>query len=272
MATTLLSNLVNPQVMGDLIDKKLVNNMVFAPLCTIDTTLEGRPGSTITLPYYSYIGDASTVAENSAIGFTQLVASTVSATIHKIAKGVQITDEAVLSGYGDPMGEAGSQVVKAIASQLDNEALGVLNAITGAMVYQTAASTTPLAPADINLALEKFGEDMDGVKVAVVSPALYTQLRTATGWIPASEIAADMVVKGAVGEAFGCQIIVSNKLTTPGTAYIVKPGAIKIYLKRDTLVEADRNIEYQRTDIVATKHEVVYLYDGSKAIKLMKKA
>ena len=32
---TLLANLINPQVMADLIDKKLVNLMRFAPLATI---------------------------------------------------------------------------------------------------------------------------------------------------------------------------------------------------------------------------------------------
>ena len=50
---TYLSNLFNPQVVADIIDTKLTENMVFAPLAKIDYTLEGRAGNTVTLPYYS---------------------------------------------------------------------------------------------------------------------------------------------------------------------------------------------------------------------------
>jgi N4-gp56 family major capsid protein len=76
-----------------------------------------------------------------------------------------------------------------------------------------AASSGAIQPSDINDALELFGEDIDnGEKVLVVSPSLATALRNAKGWLPASEIAADRMVKGAIGEAFGCQVIISNKL------------------------------------------------------------
>lgn len=271
MATTLLSNLVNPQVMADLVDAKLVDAMRFAPLCDISYELAGRPGDTIYLPVYSYIGDASTVAENSAITPVVLSATTASVKVHKIAKAVQITDEAALSGYGDPLGEAADQIVLSIASQTDNEVLAVLDAISGTMLYQTANSSTAVADTDVIQALEKFGEDIDGTKAVLVSPAVYTKMRANTNnWIPASEFAAGIAIRGTVGEYTGCQVIVSNKLTTPGTAYIVKPGALKIYMKRDTLVEVEREPLYARTNIVATKHFAAYLYNASKAIKLAK--
>lgn len=50
---TYLSDLFNPQVVADLIDTKLTDNMVFAPLARLDYTLQGRAGNTVTLPYYS---------------------------------------------------------------------------------------------------------------------------------------------------------------------------------------------------------------------------
>ena len=265
---TYLANLFDPEVVGDLIEKKFVDNMVFAPLCDIDTTLEGRPGDIITLPYYSYIGDASTVAEGEDITISQLTQSTTTAQIHKIAKGVQITDEAALSGYGDPLGEAVAQIQLALASQADNEVLGVLANIANAMT-QTAASST-LAAADVSAALELFGEDVDGTKVIVVEPAFLTVLRSnASGaWIPASEIAAELAIKGAVGEIYGCQVIVSNKLKTTHNAYIVKPGALKMFLKREILVETDRNIINKSTVMTADRYAVAYLYNANGAIKI----
>jgi N4-gp56 family major capsid protein len=157
---TMLTNLVNPQVMADMIDKKLVDFMRFAPLATIDTTLEGRAGSQISLPSYSYIGDAAIVAEGADIGINQLTASPTPVTIFKVGNGVQITDEAVLSGYGDPMGEAAKQLALSIASEVDNLTLNVLSGITSPMVH-TAATAGTLAFNDIADALELFGEDID---------------------------------------------------------------------------------------------------------------
>ena len=51
--TTKLANLINPEVLADYIDKKLINNIVFAPLATVDTTLVGNPGDTIKFPAYA---------------------------------------------------------------------------------------------------------------------------------------------------------------------------------------------------------------------------
>lgn len=272
---TLLANLINPQVMADLIDKKLVNLMRFAPLATIDATLQGRPGNTITVPSFNYIGDAATVAEGADISISQLTATPATATIHKIGNGVQITDEAVLSGLGDPIGEAIKQLALSIASQVDNEFLNVLAAITSPMVF-TAATAGTLAFADIADALELFGEDIDegGVKALLVSPKQYTLLRKSNGWLPASDISADIALKGVVGMVQGCQVIISNKLkeaSNKENAYIVKPGALRLFMKRNTLVESDRDIINKSTVITADKHFAPYLYDASKAIKIVVK-
>lgn len=50
---TKLADLVNPQVVADYIDAKLINSIRFAPLAHIDNTLVGRPGDEVTLPQYA---------------------------------------------------------------------------------------------------------------------------------------------------------------------------------------------------------------------------
>lgn len=268
MALTKLANLVDPEVMAGIIEQKYVDYMKFAPLATIDNTLQGQAGDKISLPHFNYIGDASTLAEGVALTPAQLTASAVTVQIHKIAQGVELTDEAILSGYGDPVGEAAKQIALAIASQEDNEVLGTLNGITGSMVHTTVADPTDT---DIIAALEKFGEDIDGVKAALVSPAVYTAMRSnVNSWIPASELAADIKIRGVVGEYQGCQVMVSNKLTTSKNIYIVKPDALRIFVKRGTLVESDRDILKFSNVITASKHFATYLYNASKAIKITK--
>lgn len=263
---TYLANLVNPEVMADMIDKKLFDYIRFSPLATIDTTLQGRPGDTVTLPYFNLLGSAVTVAEGEDIPINQLTASTVGVSIHKIGIGAKITDESILSGYGRPFDEIVDQEAKAIADGVDNEFLTILESIASNMTYSAAASA--IAPVDVNGALELFGEDLDGVKVLLVAPATHTVLRNAKEWLPASEIAAGIMIRGAVGEIFGCQVIVTNKLKDKGEAFIVKPGALRLYTKRDTLVEYDRNIINKSFAITADKHFASYLYDPTKAIKI----
>ena len=60
MTQTKIANLVNPQVMGDMVAAKLPKKLRVAPFATIDRTLVGVPGNTITVPSYTYIGDAET--------------------------------------------------------------------------------------------------------------------------------------------------------------------------------------------------------------------
>ena len=91
---TYLSDLFDPQVIADLIDQKLTDNIVFAPLAMVDNTLEGRAGSTVTLPYYSYIGAASAVSEGYDIPLTKLAQTTTSIQVSKYGKALQLTDEA----------------------------------------------------------------------------------------------------------------------------------------------------------------------------------
>ena len=268
MALTKLANLVDPEVMAGIIEQKYVDYMKFAPLATIDNTLEGQAGDTISLPHFNYIGDASTLAEGIALTPAQLTASAVTVQIHKIAQGVELTDEAILSGYGDPVGEAAKQIALAIASQEDNEMLTTLSNIGAGMTHTTSGDPTDT---DITAALELFGEDIDGTKVALVSPKVYTAMRgNSHTWVPASELAAGVAVKGVVGEFQGCQVIVSNKLTTSKNIYIVKPDALRIFVKRGTLVESDRDILKFSNVITASKHFATYLYNASKAIKITK--
>ena len=260
---TYLENLFNPQVVADLINEKLIDNLVFAPLARIDTTLEGRAGNTVTLPYYNYIGAATVVNEGEDIPITQLTESTKQVTVVKIGKALQLTDEAILSGYGDPAGEAVNQATKAIADKVEGMLMDDMNT-SATKVYMP---TSDLAADDIPLALAMYGEDADGSKVLVCSPEFYAKL-LGSNWIPASQIAAEVKVRGALGMAYGCQVIVSNRVKN-NNFFIVKPGALAIFMKRDTLVEFDRDILNQSNVFAASKLFAPYVLNPANLIKIV---
>lgn len=263
---TYLASLFNPQVVGDMLNVKLTDAIKLAPLATIYNNLEGRPGNKITLPYYAYIGEATEVAEGQDISISKLQEQTKEVTIKKFGKGVQITDEAVLSGYGDPIGQATTQMALAIASAIDNDLLKALDGNT--VVHSISAALTA---DDIADALIKFGEDIDGDKVLLVDPKAYAALRKTDDWIPNTEVGADMIIRGMVGMVHGCQVVVTNRIKEQSTKtnfHIVKPGALAIYTKRDTLVEVDRDIINKSTVMTADKHFATYLLDASKAVRI----
>lgn len=264
---TYLSSLFNPQVVADLISTKLTDNMVFAPLARLDYTLTGRAGNTVTLPYYSYISAASSVSEGYDIPIRKLAQNTSSVTIVKYGVAVQLTDEAVLSGYGDPIGEAAMQIATAIDDAMDNALLAALAANSASEQNYSTSASTGLVPADIPLALAKFGEDADGVKALLVTPEFYAKLLT-YDWVPASEIAANIRIKGAVGMSYGCQVIVSNRLKAAGAMYIVKPDTLAVFMKRGVMVESDRDILNQSTVLAGSILCAPYLLKPSGMIKL----
>lgn len=267
---TYLSALFNPQVVADLIDEKLTDNMVFAPLALIDRTLEGRAGNTVTLPYYNYISAATSVSEGHDIPITKLTQNTSSVTIIKLGKAVQLTDEAVLCGYGDPLGEAAKQIAVSIDDAMDNLLLAALAANSASdQNYSTSAS---LSPEDIPLALAKFGEDNDESKVILVTPDFYAQLigqPASSNWIPASEIAANVKIRGSVGMAYGCQVVVTNRLKASGAAYIVKPNTLAVFMKRGVMIETDRDILNQSTVLAGSILCAPYLLKPAGMIKLL---
>lgn len=258
---TYLTNLVDPEVIGALLERKLADAIKFAPLCNVDATLTGVPGSTIKLPYFRYISMASVTAEGQPITINQLQSTTVDAQIKKCGNGVEITDEAVLSGYGDPIGEAANQLALSIADRIDQDVIEELDGATKA----SATTAGQVVANDIADGLVSFGEDIDGDKVVLVAPSDYARIRKDSTWVAGSDIGADIIIKGVVGMVHGCQVAVSNRVPD-GVAYIVKPQALSLFIKRDTAIESDRDIINKTTVMTADKHYVAKLVNPTKAV------
>jgi hypothetical protein len=254
---TKLENLVNPQVLADMISAELPNAIRFAPLAVVGRKLEGRAGNTITMPKYGYIGDAVDVAEGEDIPISQMSTTTTQVTVKKAGKGVEITDEAVLSGYGDPVGELKNQLKMAIANKVDNDVLDALK--TAKLAASGAMSVATLLSARV-----KFGENVNQPAVAVMNSVNYGKI---IGEVLNLENTDKVLIDGVVGKVAGLQIAISDKLTDT-EAYIVASGALGIEMKRDVQVESDRDIIAKLTVFTADEHYVAYLKDESKAIKV----
>lgn len=269
---TLLANLVDPEVMAPMISAQLPKAIKFSSIAPIDTTLEGQLGSTITLPKYKYIGDATDVAEGAAIDYAALTTETEQYTIKKAGKGIKITDESALSGYGDPEGEAQKQIRMSIASKVDNDILAAALTATLAVESEINIDLIDLLENTFEDAPDSF-EDVDSTGVLFLSYKDAAKLRKeAAGlWTRASELGDKILITGAFGEVLGWEIVRSRKVID-GEGVAVKAGALKTYLKRGLLAERDRDIDHKLTKFNADQHYVVALVDESRVVKVVPKA
>ena len=266
---------VNPEVMADMVSAKLPKMIKFTPLAYVERELVGQPGSTITVPKWVYSGDAKDIAEGVAIEPDQLTTAKSTMTIKKAGKGIELTDEAVLSGYGDPIGQATQQIALALANKVDND---LIEEAKKATQFVTEAPTTGAA---LDKALAVFDDEEDANYVALINPADAIDLRADTikNWLSGSEIGANTVVSGTFGETHGVQIVRTKKVekgkgflvkvspTANDTTDVAKYGAFVINLKRDVAIETDRDILKKTTVITGDEHYGVYLYDPTKVVK-----
>ena len=257
MAVTKLENMIDPEVMGAMIQAELPQALKFTGIAQLDTTLQGRPGDEITVPSYKYIGDAVDVAEGSAIDYDLLETTTRKIGIKKAAKGVELTDESVLSGYGDPVGEAQRQVRMALASKIDNDVLAAaLEApltLADAKIDMDLIDKIEATFVDAPDAIEGQTTDQMGTLFLSYKDAAKLRKAAADNWTRASQLGDNILVSGAFGELLGWEIVRSKKVED-GQFVAVKPGALKIYLKRELLAESARDIDHKQTKFNADQH------------------
>ena len=249
MALTKLENLVDPEVMADMVSAKLPKKIKFSPIARIDTTLAGRPGSTITVPKYAYIGDAEDVAEGVAMGTTVLTASTTQATVKKAGKAVEITDESVLSGYGDPLGQGANQLTMSIAAKVDNDGYDALCGAT--LVYDGTGAVigyNGIVDAD-----SKFEDESDEsiAKVLFINPLQEATLRKDEDFKSKDKYPLDVIMNGTIGSIAGAQVVKSKKVKKI-TYEISESGTITVVDDSVSETETAKHVDTVRANTLGS--------------------
>ena len=249
---TLLSDLIDPQVLADEIDLKLIDKIRFAPLATIDDTLVGRDGDEISFPYYGYVGAGVDVAEAGAIPIRKLETGVKKVKVSKIGMGISYTDEALLAGHNNNIAEeATNQIVTSIADGVDNK---FLVEMATAEVSSNVPSSGNIANAVVDGVMQ-FGEDMDGDNVLIVPTSMYGRIVKSGDWIPNTDRGADILIRGTQGSIAGCQVVVSNRLNGLYTyTAVAEPALADI----GTYYEKDMFSKYTLTSDVAIDETKTY--------------
>lgn len=281
MATTMLNDIINPEVMGDMIEAKIPHMLKFTPFAKVDTTLVGVPGDTKTVPSWNFIGAAEDLTEDGELTPKKLTASTTEFKIKCAGISVGISQKSINSGLGDPVGQAETQLAKSIAVKVDADVLDAL--LTAEQTYG-ADSPAKIAYAGIVDAVGVLNEEEITEKVMFVNPAQLTALRKDSEFMDKNKYGSDVMVSGEIGTIAGVRIVPSNQIVKDDSGNYVCPlvklepasaeteytegelPAVTIFLKADTQVDHEWFPKKQNHDVTATKYYGAALTNAAKVV------
>lgn len=271
MAATLLEQLINPEVMADMISAELEKKLRAAQFYKVDRTLTGRAGNTITVPTWLYIGPAQDLPENQQGEVSEMKTKDVEYTVKKAVKNVSLTDEAVLSGYGDPVGEAARQLRMSIQDKMDDDGVALLKAIAPGVGHVLPLPDGNIDYEDVVEAMDLLKKDNEeqGINAyLLVNHTTAKTIRKNPRFVDRASLLGDRVLtSGVVGNIAGCSVVISNKLSSY-EAYILTPQCLTAFMKRDIHLERERQMLYKRTLIGSDCHYVIAIEDYDKLVAI----
>ena len=272
MATTTLQQMIDPDVIADMLSAQVPLATKFDSIAPIDDTLQNKPGDVVTVPRFGWSGPAVNVSEGQEIPTDELTTQTDTFTVQKVAKALELTDESLLSGLGDPMGESIKQIAAAMAAKLDDDRLAT------ALKARLTMNGTDVTKLDIVDEIEAAfiddtstnnieGDDANAQGILFMNPKDVNALRkaAANNWDRASQLGDNLLSTGVFGGLMGWQIVRSRKIKV-GSLVAVKPGAMKTYLKRDVNSETERVVRKRSTYVSADAIYGVAIADDTKIL------
>ena len=116
--------------------------------------------------------------------------------------------------------------------------------------------------------LAKFGEDQEGEKVLFVNPADFAVLAKDKDFVQIMQGA--QIITGEMGQLYGVRIVVANRVEA-GKPFMMKPGALSLVMKRNVMVEAERDMDHFANKYAVSDHYAVYVKYADRIVKAAKK-
>lgn len=281
MPATKLQDLLDPQVLTDMISAKLDKKIRAIPYAKVDSTLQGRPGSTITVPQFIFDEVAGDVPEGTDIPVRKLGTRMAQYTIKKAGLGAPVTDEAIECGYGDPVGAAGTGIVNGIRARTDIDAFEEMlkASVTYDATAEPVAADRALCYNAIVRGVDRFMEEVASEKVMFVHPLQMTTLRLDPNFVDKTKYGNNVMVDGEIGMVGNTRLLPSKRVACFGGCFynpILKLNAdeetedeipaLTFYIKRNVNVETERKVRRRMTEITADEMYVVALTNDSRVV------
>ncbi|OAR21904.1 phage head protein [Streptomyces sp. ERV7] len=272
MPATTAANLIVPEVWADMAQALFTGTVrvMGSGAVVTDNTLVGQPGDKINFPKWAALGELDDLTEGTAMTTSVMTQASSEAVIREAGKAVEITDKALLTGLGDPRGEAQRQFGILAArkvdaaliaqAQADETAQGggkpyTFNTLTGKTKFTWTDAVVP--------ALAQFGDEWEPAEFAglFLNSAQQAEAFNDPQFIDASKLGGDTPVRtGQIGAIAGLPVFITNRLA-PGKFMVLKNNSLGALYKRAPIVETDRDILKRTTVITTNVHYAVKRLD-----------
>jgi len=246
------NNLIRLEVLMDTIQADLGKKVAFLPYATRRTLNE--QGQFVEIRSWEYIGDATSVGERQPLPLKDIKNKVKSIEIKKIGNMVDVSDEELMGTFPGLEAQIAEQLSASIVNGMENSVVSALAAIGPEMTH--AATQTKFDLDVIVDSLAKFGEDQ-GAAVLFLNSADLTALRKDEMFITKSEANGIRVVT----------VVISDRVPA-GEAYLMKQGALEIFMRRAPKMEQERDMTHQVTKFGGTVHYVVHIAKPQDVIKI----
>lgn len=234
-------------------------------LMTVDADLQENAGMKKTIYTYTYEGAVEAVAEGAAntekgkVTFAEkehVVAvkqQTFEYTDEQFMKDPMILEVGTKGAATEMLNDMNNDFFKAIATT------STVHSYTGALNYDTVVD-----------AIEKMNvsEDESGLYLLIGNDAK-AAIRKDPDFKAANQ--GEILFSGQIGNICGVPVIVSKKVPAD-TQYLGTPEAVKMFIKKASEVEFDRDKQKRINYIIPRKVVLVALVDDTKMVKMTKTA
>lgn len=274
MANTINTNVIVPEVYAQLVREKIAGKVKVAQFLVNLGDLHGKVGETLSMPKWSYIGDAKDWNINTPMDVTQMKQTETKATIKAIqAPAVKVADYDNEVELGNAIEEAASQQAVAVGRKYDTDAIAC--ALKSPLKYKLGAKNTVTQDEMIAM-LGLYGDDRDSadfdaiVISSLFAPSFYKMEMFTSRERTMTKDGNGITVNGVIGEFLGIPVVLSDRLydntNTEGFILVMKKNAISIIPKENPFAEASRDAGLRQTTIYLSQFYAMALTDDTAIV------
>ena len=274
MANTINTNVIVPEVYASLVREKIAGKVKVAQFLVNLGDLHGKVGETLSMPKWSYIGDAKDWAINTPMEVTQMKQTETKATIKAIqAPAVKVADYDNEVELGNAIEEASNQQAIGVARKYDTDAIAC--ALTSPLKYQLATKNT-VTQAEMISILGLYGDDRDSADFDAIvihssfAPSFYAMDMFTSRERTMTKDGNGIAVNGEIGEFLGIPVVLSDRLydatNQEGFILVMKKNAISIIPKENPFAEVSRDASLRQSIIYLSQFYAMALTDDEAIV------
>ena len=274
MANTINTNVIVPDVYAQLVREKIAGKVKVAQFAKVLGDLAGKPGETLTMPKWAYIGDATDWDMSTAMTSTQMEQTSTTATIKAVAApAVKVADYDNEVELGNAIDEAGNQQAIAIARKQDTDAIA--ECLTSPLKKKLATKNT-VTQAEMIAILGLYGDDRDSADFDAIvihssfAPSFYGMDMFVSKELTMTKDGNGIAVNGVIGTFLDIPVVLSDRLydatNTEGFMLVMKKGAIGLIPKEAPFPETARDASKRQTTIYCSQFYAMALIDDEAVV------